>query len=1095
MPTQTGVRSSCGSALTRGAGGYKEFVIPPRSKNNALKLSPTLYTGGEGPNVVTLKASPNQGPAAVVPTFTARRVPKACYDADEDEVEVLCPQCGLPIGDLGYVDDKDGTRMHGECKAQLLLQSAKKEDELRMKKDALLKKQRRAKYDLGWKIERVPCSLKFASVLGSCPAARGLCALAWQGEAKKMAVVTTTDQATSINLEYLSLALQVRRKEGREPLFSLDPRGSPSCPPNDREALWQVKRFEPAWLAGTSVGEVLFQADYHLKELSMGEHAQPIVGMKSCFELASEDGLLESDWHGREWFVVNKAEIQLSEAGLMIPSVRIGVEAREQVEGPNGMEDKRITWGNHPLVKYADTFTHNFDLIAERKSVVYHLRELAKASVLAKFFVESQANLDESWYTATSTVNGSACLEIPQTWNEHCFTELQVSDGQIVNGDGAKGTPMYGIYGGVEFGLDRLGRVPSVRVSAARAPALSARMISARSAATEFPITAAAGVRPQGVDLDLGRFDLSTPVQLSGKGPAASWTGDEFLGSAFWSKISGSSGGEDMDLLRKVFNPHLCDRRADGDLFVPPDTSLEHVSSLRALVGQEAALQQERTGRFLSTDFEAASCGALFPATWAPSLRVAPGKARASLPGAAATGPLYARPDYEDEAAKLLANTAPAFDRCTEDGMRFRIYKVGSVEIRSTQPHRGEEAVGAAFSTEAPAEAPEPDAAWSTVARTDRIAKAVEYVESSPDGAAGARYYVVLTTEQGDSILTERLADGTVSWEENPAHLEIRSSLAKVVRTTQWTGEKVAVQDMKRHRADEADSTGSSASQTDRKNYAHRTALRVVPAREKAWATFTKQELAAAEQLGVCDGKEWASGAAKVCQLTWQALTDAQREAARALGLGKAHWGRTGRAPILGAAWEKQWSDLTSAEQQAARVLGIDSAGSWVEAPWFELGTESGAVWEKSWAQLTEAERDAAQQLGIDGADAWDEVAWIPGGAWGRKWSQLAEAERRAAGELDVAGADAWDRAFGNPDKRGQELGGVWEKCWAQLTGEARRAAKQLGIAGAGAWDKSNSKASWQKQWARQTEAEQEAAMERWFQQNFQGVAGNFRSP
>jgi len=152
---------------------------------------------------------------------------------------------------------------------------------------------------------------------------------------------------------------------------------------------------------------------------------------------------------------------------------------------------------------------------------------------------------------------------------------------------------------------------------------------------------------------------------------------------------------------------------------------------------------------------------------------------------------------------------------------------------------------------------------------------------------------------------------------------------------------------------------------------------------------------------------------------------------------------------------------------------------------------ESGSVWDKSWAQLTEPEREAAQHLGVANADAWDELAWIPGGAWERKWSQLTQVEQQAAEQLGISAADMWDKAFGNPDKRGQELGGVWENSWAQLTQEACEAAKQLGIAGAGAWDKSNSKASWQKKWARQTEAEQKASMERWLQQRYQGLPAN----
>ena len=68
-----------------------------------------------------------------------------------------------------------------------------------------------------------------------------------------------------------------------------------------KETTPQRKRYEPAWLAGTSVGDVMFQvgecwmlergslsdveraadlqADYFLKELALGEYTMPIVGM------------------------------------------------------------------------------------------------------------------------------------------------------------------------------------------------------------------------------------------------------------------------------------------------------------------------------------------------------------------------------------------------------------------------------------------------------------------------------------------------------------------------------------------------------------------------------------------------------------------------------------------------------------------------------------------------------------------------------------------------------------------------------------------------------------------------------------------------
>ena len=70
-----------------------------------------------------------------------------------------------------------------------------------------------------------------------------------------------------------------RRTAQREPLFSLDP-----VDPQNLEKTPQKKVYEPSWLAGTSVGDVMFQADYFLKELALGEYTMPVVGMLSVFD-------------------------------------------------------------------------------------------------------------------------------------------------------------------------------------------------------------------------------------------------------------------------------------------------------------------------------------------------------------------------------------------------------------------------------------------------------------------------------------------------------------------------------------------------------------------------------------------------------------------------------------------------------------------------------------------------------------------------------------------------------------------------------------------------------------------------------------------
>ena len=54
---------------------------------------------------------------------------------------------------------------------------------------------------------------------------------------------------------YIQYDMKVRRSACREPLFSLDP-----VDPQNLEKTPQMKRYEPAWLAGTSVGNIMFQA-------------------------------------------------------------------------------------------------------------------------------------------------------------------------------------------------------------------------------------------------------------------------------------------------------------------------------------------------------------------------------------------------------------------------------------------------------------------------------------------------------------------------------------------------------------------------------------------------------------------------------------------------------------------------------------------------------------------------------------------------------------------------------------------------------------------------------------------------------------------
>jgi hypothetical protein len=322
------------------------------------------------------------------------------------------------------------------------------------------------------------------------------------------------------------------------------------------------------------------------------------------------------------------------------------------------------------------------------------------------------------------------------------------------------------------------------------------------------------------VDLNLDSFSLEEPVSVAAQAAKNSWAAEKATGaavaSAFWANLDGQDGSsafdaEDLRLLKSVFNPHLSDRREEGDRFTPPDPNPEYVGQLRSLVKQEEAIRQQRAEHFLSAEFRAEEPGPLFPHTWAPThgLARAPASGMNSQP----------RPDLLAQADMFdLKSTTPEFDRVTEDGFRYRVYKFGSIEVRTTQEGNSEPVIGAIFSTRSPAQT---RAADTQVQEQEKIAKVTEYVEAD---TAHYRSYVVLETEQDHVIVTEKLADGTLTWEENPEALEDRNAFAKFIRSwdcTQCKKSNLTVADMEAFKTRCAGEDG--ASHSARKQYAQGT--------------------------------------------------------------------------------------------------------------------------------------------------------------------------------------------------------------------------------------------------------------------------------
>merc|ERR1719498_884627 len=198
--------------------------------------------------------------------------------------------------------------------------------------------------------------------------------------------------------------------------------------------------------------------------------------MKSVLDMVGQEAF-DSQWSAREWFVVRKAEVQVSEDSVLVPFVKMGVEAREQRRCAGVAEDAKITRPDHPLVRYAEEFTRNFDLIAERKSVIYHLRELAKASVVAKYLIDSEIQLDESWYSF-SEAQADCAMEVPCAYNERMNTSAWNK-----------------VCGGVQFGIDRFSLSAPSAAMVTRAGRISAPLGAMSAARVSAPLAAMAHAR------------------------------------------------------------------------------------------------------------------------------------------------------------------------------------------------------------------------------------------------------------------------------------------------------------------------------------------------------------------------------------------------------------------------------------------------------------------------------------------------------------------------------------------------------------------------------------------------------------------------
>eukprot|EP00930_Biecheleria_cincta_P040216 TRINITY_DN2756_c0_g5_i1.p1 TRINITY_DN2756_c0_g5~~TRINITY_DN2756_c0_g5_i1.p1 ORF type:complete len:448 (+),score=98.70 TRINITY_DN2756_c0_g5_i1:180-1346(+) len=339
------------------------------------------------------------------------------------------------------------------------------------------------------------------------------------------------------------------------------------------------------------------------------------------------------------------------------------------------------------------------------------------------------------------------------------------------------------------------------------------------------------GETPQGVDLNLDKFGLSTVDRFHCLPPCSAsfedLEGRVTLGKAFLKCLEEDPDSrlkrEDQVLLYKVFNPAVCDRAEEGDAFVPPDPNHEYVARIRNIVKQEQSLISRRKAAFFSAGFEVGNAGADFPRSWTSRFQISHvGKSGPSTTSSrAGLAQLQVTPEFEKHFFTDVAPLAvPEFKEAAEDATLFRIYRIGSLEVRTVQEYCKEEVIGAVFSRSnvnlVSGDVKQALQDGERLIMAKLYVEAVEVQNGSSDSAQRhldrCHYFIVLETNRANMIVTEKAADGSTSWVVNPKNVEDRMSLSKLLKQRECNTQ-VTVQQLQNLQSHRQARPGSFAAQ------------------------------------------------------------------------------------------------------------------------------------------------------------------------------------------------------------------------------------------------------------------------------------------
>ena len=216
------------------------------------------------------------------------------------------------------------------------------------------------------------------------------------------------------NLEDLAIILKILYDPSikcKNISFSLDPY-EPTNPmgPYYKKVYYPDVIENKRILAGTKLGEEMFEADYLMKQMCLGykpdnktkfDYPEELKkhGLKSIYENINNNiknvNENEHQW-GRVWIIVKEIKTLAKKGNFFgVDNIKMGIDARQMNVNKNGcLEDSLIQDPKNEIFKFAKKLSELYENCAKIYKCFYRLKEITNALAIGKFIYENGISVD-----------------------------------------------------------------------------------------------------------------------------------------------------------------------------------------------------------------------------------------------------------------------------------------------------------------------------------------------------------------------------------------------------------------------------------------------------------------------------------------------------------------------------------------------------------------------------------------------------------------------------------------------------------------------------------------------------------------------------